>query len=79
MNLLTLQQYDYRYSCQSLDDLEDAKQKWGLFMHCMTVNDIDSYMMDWVQLKTLRDNVGRLYEKLNREVMKELDKDSEHE
>lgn len=74
MNLLTFQQYDYQHSCQSLDDLEELKQKWGLFMHCFTNNDTDSYLMGWVELKTLHDNIERLYKILHSVVEEELNK-----
>lgn len=76
MNLLTLQQFDYKFSLQFLDDL-GLKNRWGLFMHCPGNNDTDSYLMDWSQLKTLHDNVERLYAKLNLEVKAYLSESGE--
>lgn len=71
MNLLTLQQFDYEFSCKSLSDLQ-IKNKWGLFMHCLDSKDTDSYWMSWMELKTLHDNVEKLYARLHREVKNKL-------
>ena len=66
MNLLSLQQRDYDYSCHALDKIGSPLPHWGLFMHCSVINDTDSYLLTYMQLKTLRDNAERLLASLDR-------------
>lgn len=66
MNLLTLQQYDYDFSCRVHDKIKSSlKETYGLFMHCTSNNDTDAYLMTYCEFKTLRDNVDRLLLELN--------------
>ena len=58
MNLLTLQDLDYVFSCQPLPEIK--KDSAGLFMFCHATNDTDNYLMDWCQIKTLHNNIKRL-------------------
>lgn len=74
MNLCALQNHDYESSCHKLDLDDLDKDKWGLFLLSFSINDVDSYLMDWVELKTLHDNVERLYKSLNKSVRDELNK-----
>jgi len=37
-------------------------------MHCHTINDTDSYLMDYCALKTLRDNAERLLISLDKAI-----------
>jgi len=72
MNLLSLQERDYKFSCQNLEGIEithlNNHRRWGLFMHCHTINDTDSYLMDYCALKTLRDNAERLLISLDKAI-----------
>ena len=73
MNLTALQTHDYEASCQLVDDLDYTKEKWGLWLYSPGINDVDSYLMDWIAIKTLHDNIERLYQRLNKEIKKHLE------